>query len=649
MPHPANNGPANNDATSMDTPAAKATPAAEAAEAAAATAEASAEMLIGSYRITATLGEGGMGMVYAAQHKLLGRPAAIKVLRPQYSSHPQVVERFFNEARAAAAAKNPGIVEIYDFGHQDDGSAFIAMELLEGEDLEARLRRLHRVSLPQALLFTSQIASALAAAHGHGITHRDLKPANVFIVTDPQVVGGERIKLLDFGIAKVSMANAEGEVNQTRADAVMGTPSYMAPEQCRGSANVDGRADLYSAGCILFEMLCGRPPFIGATSVDIMSAHLRDQPPRPSEIEPSLGPELDALILSLLAKKPEERFQRAVDLERALHMLLSGDLAGVVAQAGAMTQLGDARDMGLLDGGAPWYRRLAIPLALIATMAVAGAVFALVQRGGGSAAAPAPPGPAVIKQTIVKPAAPIEPPRFFQLGANPDGDEGDLPAEVAAADSDATKVVWRITSTPPGARVLYRDEPVGTTDTTLAVIVPRDPDRSERLVLDKFGYVPQVVTFSAGEDLDWEVEMHEEVELAFRSTPKGAVIYDREGKGYGRTPGMVAVPPGDEPLTFVLELEGYADEQVEVIPDEDKTTRVDLTPLVTVRIESEPAGAAVWRGGERLGVTPLDDRVRRGRDPIEYDIKREGYEDERITLRPRRDSEERVKLEEQKE
>jgi serine/threonine protein kinase len=155
---------------------------------------------VGNYRITATLGEGGMGKVYAAQHKLLGRPAAIKVLLPQYSSHPELMKRFFHEAKAAAAAKNPGIVEIYDFG-EENGSAFIAMELLEGEDLETRLRRLSRIPLAQALLFTGQIASALGAAHSSGIVHRDLKPANVFIVTDPQVIGGERVKILDFGIA----------------------------------------------------------------------------------------------------------------------------------------------------------------------------------------------------------------------------------------------------------------------------------------------------------------------------------------------------------------------------------------------------------------------------------------------------------------
>ena len=585
--------------------------------------------IVGNYRITATLGEGGMGKVYAAQHKLLGRPAAIKVLLPQYSSHPELMQRFFAEAKAAAAAKNPGIIEIYDFGYQSDGSAFIAMELLEGEDLETRLRRLGRIPLAQALLFTGQIASALAAAHASGVVHRDLKPANVFVVNDPQVIGGERVKILDFGIAKVSGVDAADEQKQTRAGAIMGTPTYMAPEQCRGAVHVDARTDLYAVGCILFEMLCGRPPFVGASSMDIMSAHLRDEPPVPSSIEQSIGTEIDALILSLLAKDPDARFQRAVDLERAMHMLLSGSAAGVVAQI----------PMGLppVAPARPWYRRPAILAGLVLAMALGGVGLGLMQKRK-----PAPVGPAVILSDIdaAAPPAPRErrPPAFYQGGR-----DGALPAEVAAAKTDAARAVWTLTSVPAGAEVTYGDEIAGNTETPLYVVLDRDPARTETLLIGFLGYIEQEIELSAGDHIEHTAELVKKVELTIRSKPEGALIYEG-GRQVGFTPGKLMAPPGTAPLILVLKHEGYADEVVEVVPDKDKQIQATLGALTILRIESEPAGAAVWKDGAQLGITPFEDRVKRGRDTISYRLTLEGYQDEEIQLRPQRSSTKQVTL-----
>src|SRR5262249_28369738 len=161
-------------------------------------------MTIGQYRVTGLIGRGGMGAVYAAEHALLGRPAAIKVLLPELSQKQDVVTRFFNEARAATAIRHPGIIEIYDFGWTPDGAAFIVMERLEGDTLGRRSARL-RLRWSAVLAIARQIAGALGAAHAKGIVHRDLKPDNVFLVPDPEVPGGERIKLLDFGIAKLAV------------------------------------------------------------------------------------------------------------------------------------------------------------------------------------------------------------------------------------------------------------------------------------------------------------------------------------------------------------------------------------------------------------------------------------------------------------
>jgi serine/threonine-protein kinase len=195
---------------------------------------------VGSYQIVRQIGEGGMGAVYLGMHSILGRPAAIKVLLPELSQQRDIVGRLFNEARAATAIRHPGIVEVYDFGFLPDGSAYIAMEFLEGETLASRLRRQGRLSVAVAIQCGRQIAAALHAAHGKGITHRDLKPDNVFLVADPEI--GERVKLLDFGIAKLTAEDPGG--THTRTGMVMGTPVYMSPEQCRGASTLDSRSDL---------------------------------------------------------------------------------------------------------------------------------------------------------------------------------------------------------------------------------------------------------------------------------------------------------------------------------------------------------------------------------------------------------------------
>jgi serine/threonine-protein kinase len=252
---------------------------------------------IGQYRITQKLGEGGMGTVWVGEHTLLGRKAAIKVLLPEYTSREEIVQRFFNEARAVTAISDPGIVQVFDFGHAM-GSAYIVMELLDGEAMDARLRRLGRIAPADAVRQMAQIATSLGAAHAKGVIHRDLKPENIFIVGDPAVTGGERTKILDFGIAK--LAADESSKVKTRTGMMMGTPVYMSPEQCRGSSTIDARSDIYSLGCVLFTMVCGRPPFESDATGDLIIMHVRDAPPVASSLVPGLPPELDALIARCL-------------------------------------------------------------------------------------------------------------------------------------------------------------------------------------------------------------------------------------------------------------------------------------------------------------------------------------------------------------
>lgn len=270
---------------------------------------------VGNYRITGALSAGGMGAVYRAEHTLIGKPAAVKVLLPEWSANRDICNRFFNEAKTTTAIRHPGIVEIFDFGYTENGRAYLVMELLQGEALAARLARVGKLAEPHALGIMRSIVSSLAAAHAAGVVHRDLKPDNVFLVRDPDVPGGERPKLLDFGIAKLADTSS---TKLTQTGMIIGTPTYMAPEQCRGAGSVDARADLYALGCILYELLAGRPPFVSDGAGELMAMQLMT-PPEPLRAHaPNASPAVEDVVMKLLAKSPADRYASAAELLAAL-------------------------------------------------------------------------------------------------------------------------------------------------------------------------------------------------------------------------------------------------------------------------------------------------------------------------------------------
>ncbi len=261
---------------------------------------------IGKYRIVKLLGQGGMGAVFEAQHETINQRVAIKVLHPKLTSDETSVQRFMHEARTTSLVHHPGLVKVHDFGQLADGSAYMMMEYLDGESLKSRLAKQGKLDSKTALRIVRQLAAALHAAHEKGVIHRDLKPDNVYLVPDSEAQTGERTKVLDFGIAKVVDPDA-GELMKTSTGAIVGTPIYMSPEQCRGGISVTDRTDVYSLGIMLYQMLSGSPPFSGTGAGDLIAQHIIEQPKPLHEVAPHVSTEIETLCHKMLAKKPEDR------------------------------------------------------------------------------------------------------------------------------------------------------------------------------------------------------------------------------------------------------------------------------------------------------------------------------------------------------
>jgi eukaryotic-like serine/threonine-protein kinase len=268
------------------------------------------------YRLHEELGRGGMGIVYRGEHMLLTRPVAIKVLNRDHAADRHFAERFVREARAASRARHPGIVDVSDFGPLPDGRAFMVMELLGGETLEAVIAR-GPLEARRAVEIARRVALALGAAHRCGVVHRDLKPANVFLLED------DAVKLCDFGAAKLEEAPAAAPPGPlTQPGQVLGTPHYMSPEHVRGLAT-DLRTDLYALGCVLYEMVSGRPPYDGATPLDVASQHISAPIP---EVQGAHGPlphALEHTIRRALSKEREQRHQSTAELVADLDRCLA--------------------------------------------------------------------------------------------------------------------------------------------------------------------------------------------------------------------------------------------------------------------------------------------------------------------------------------
>lgn len=358
---------------------------------------------LGPYLVCRKIGEGGMGAVYEGLHEGIGRRVAIKVLHGRLQGDTRTSQRFRKEAVAIHLVRHPGLVDIQDHQQLPDGRPYLVMEYLEGESLEQRLERLRvqgaRLPIETVRQIGWQVASALEAAHAREVVHCDLKPDNIYLMRDPAVPGGERVKVLDFGIAKI-LAVADGEASRltTTAGMILGTPRYMSPEQCEGRDKVDSSVDVYALGVILYELLAGAPPFEAETASALMRQHMVREPPPLRERAPVADEALCRLVHDMLAKQGARRPTMAQVRARLEAPGMPVRRPGRLALAAALLLL-------LLGGSALLLVRLAAPRPVPAAARAAPIdpvppvppapppLTAVVARSGGSATT-APPAPA---------------------------------------------------------------------------------------------------------------------------------------------------------------------------------------------------------------------------------------------------------------
>jgi serine/threonine-protein kinase len=340
----------------------------------------------GNWKLIRLLGEGAFGGVYEAQNVgIAGRRAAVKVLHPHMSFHPDIKRRFINEASAASRAEHENIVQVFDGGVTDDGTCYAVMELLKGQPL-SKVIQSGRLDVARVVNIGVQVASALRAAHQIGIVHRDLKPDNVFVV--PRETNPEFVKVLDFGVAKLAADMNDGK--STKTGMLIGTPGYMSPEQWQTLPDIDGRADIYALGVILFECATGLMPFTAASTYEWLAAHLNQPPPDPASLIPHAAP-LSPLILRMLAKRREDR---PADMSQVIAELQS---AGVAPRTSGARVI--APTMLAPDTAAP------APVAAPASRARGGGTAVLPEDGS----LPPEPAPRVVPPQESRPAPP--PPR----------------------------------------------------------------------------------------------------------------------------------------------------------------------------------------------------------------------------------------------
>ncbi len=474
---------------------------------------------VGEYEIEGLLGEGTFGAVYRAVHPVIGKAAAIKVLKREFSAKPEMVSRFIAEARAVNQIRNRNIIDIFNFGVHEDGRHYYVMELLDGMTLDEYVRQRGRLTPAEALPILKQLARALGAAHAAGIAHRDLKPENVFLAFDD---GAPIPKLLDFGLAK--LVDDSAAQHKTKSGIPMGTPLYMSPEQVHG-IHVDHRADIYSFGILTFELLTGRLPFDGTSVMDLMMKQVSAKAPPVSSVAHELPPELDAPILAMMEKDPAKRPDSVV--------AAVDDLAAIVARLGLASGPGSSG-----------------PGAILAEPRVVGARSAKdVGVDSGAATVIAPPGSQSLGASIAEPAR--ERPRW--------------PLYAAIGTS--------LLALAGGALLLRGSASGGSAEThpaPTATVTATATATATGPIVSPSGEPSATATPSAA-------PTPAAVKLKLKITPADSEVFAGT-KRLGLATDALELPRGTAPVKLKIKHEGYLDGSLDVTPSDDVVDALILKP-----------------------------------------------------------------------
>ncbi len=534
---------------------------------------------LGNYDIQSQIGEGGMGSVYLGHHPTIGKRVAIKVLHEELCSKTDVVTRFFNEAKAVNDISHPNIVDIIDFGDTSfDGVAckYIIMEYLDGESLATRMRR-EGVNVRDALIILAQCIGALAASHAKGVIHRDLKPENVYLCNRP----GDRnyVKLLDFGIAKLTSDQGSVLNQKTRTGMVLGTPTYMSPEQCDGKGKIDARADIYALGVMMYELLTGRVPFPGDGFGEVLVAHLTREPEPPRSINPSLPPELEAIVLRCLRKRKEDRFQSMNDFLAALSDPLphfQTFLAGAPAPtAAALPQAGNPLliaqnplGTGVMPAMGPGMAGASGNLTSSGTQRSPSALWAVVN----------PNLPPAMQQMQMQQMQM----QMQQMQMLPPGTALMPPMQMVPGGPTGMMLA-------PGMTPEMMQGLVGGPRVTTLSGASVEQDSSRRRPLNVlFGFLGAMVfgtllilgirMISNHRAASQLPPVEALVNIAVKTTPPAAAIYrSDDDNAMGKTPYVFRLPKGGKPVDIKVRLAGFREETRTVNPSESQTLELTLS------------------------------------------------------------------------